>query len=286
MKTSLLSFLIFVLFSSYAYSESAKTHYKLDESLYSFFSFLNENSIVNEKRDIDNIPIIIVKDFAEISWEERENEVYPIVFGTLPDEIYTIPSDIFSKTYRFPSYDPRWLYTGVIELKPTSSRSSWLYITSGLSNEWVDTKDEVSGAGVEFVIETFERSSWAIQILHKIMAYNLILFTGEKGLSSSLQYNLLIPINYPFTDNKKAQVKHLITTKPDHYPDSFSLISGSVKFLHLVGVTHKEVEYAKQKSMKMIIDHLKKKQIYPFTDPYRDSSICSMFDEVFFKCIL
>ena len=78
--------------------------------------------------------------------------------------------------------DPRWLTHGVFKSQPSETRKTWAYVTSGMSNPWEsEVPEEYSGLGVEFVMETDEEADWAIEVLQTLMAYNLLLATGQMG---------------------------------------------------------------------------------------------------------
>ncbi|MCX5922164.1 MAG: suppressor of fused domain protein [Candidatus Dependentiae bacterium] len=74
-----------------------------------------------------------------LSWSEREEKVYPEIFGTMPTDICQPADDS----------------------------------TSGLSNPFEDTPDEYSGLGFELVIRCAERSPWVFGLLFNLMGYAL-----------------------------------------------------------------------------------------------------------------
>ncbi len=100
--------------------------------------------------------------WLEEIWADREERLYPAMFGPMRG-IFPIPPARFER-FDAPA-DPRWLTIGVFECAPTATRSSWLYVTSGLSNPWGDEADpnEPTGYGCEFAIETARQGDWAIR---------------------------------------------------------------------------------------------------------------------------
>ena len=101
----------------------------------------------------------------EDAWEEREEVVYPEVFGDTGPGIYPLSNDVFEQLDA-QSVDPRWLTHGVFQSPPNDTRNTWVYVTSGMSNPWEsDELQEYSGFGVEFVLETEQASTWAINVL-------------------------------------------------------------------------------------------------------------------------
>ena len=100
----------------------------------------------------------------ETVWAHREDVVFPEIFGGQSRGIFPLSQNSFQP---FPNaqIDPRWLHYGVFEFAPTETRKNWLYVTSGHSNPWDLSPDEyrpeaISGAGVEFSIETQEKGDW------------------------------------------------------------------------------------------------------------------------------
>ena len=71
--------------------------------------------------------------------------------------------------------DPRWLTHGVFKCPPNGNRKTWAYVTSGMSNPWeAEVPAEYSGLGIEFLMETEDEETWAIEILQTLVAYNLL----------------------------------------------------------------------------------------------------------------
>lgn len=59
----------------------------------------------------------------EAAWAEREERLYPSLFGSVGSSIFPIPAEYFSEIFRQP-WDPRWLHTGVFECRPSGERAS------------------------------------------------------------------------------------------------------------------------------------------------------------------
>ena len=69
-------------------------------------------------------------------WEYREEILYRRLFGDAARGIFAIPYEMFAETFSQAEVDPRWLHYGVFEYAPISTRSSWVYATSGMSTPW------------------------------------------------------------------------------------------------------------------------------------------------------
>lgn len=217
----------------------------------------------------------------EAVWEERESAVYPRYFGSISRGIFVLSADLFSSVFDQTSIDPRWLHHGVFEFAPTVSRKSWLYVTSGLSNPWETNPSEYdalksSEIGIEHVIESLNQATWPIVLLQRILAYNILLCAGRYGDPSSLDYGHRIPLGAPITPENETGsflLSHIVIGKPEHYPNSFTLASGKVDLLHLVGITENERDFAKKHSSDALVDVLKRNNAYPVTNPKRLSVV-------------
>lgn len=186
----------------------------------------------------------------EDAWEEREEVVYPEVFGDTGPGIYPLSNDVFEQLDA-QSVDPRWLTHGVFQSPPNDTRNTWVYVTSGMSNPWEsDEPQEYSGFGVEFVLETEQASTWAINVLHTLMAYNLMLASGQMGEPGLLDYGDRIP--FALSDDIAA----MVIAPPFQLPENIDIKSGRVDFLQIVGVTEAELTYAQETSSEALIEML------------------------------
>lgn len=215
--------------------------------------------------------------FEEI-WEYREEKIYPKIFGAMSAGIYTLQAELFHNVFEQAEVDPRWLCFGVMVSEPNEKRNSWIYVSSGLSNPWDDTEEdfannEESGLGVEFVIETAKEEKWAIAVLQKMIAYNLLIGIGKFGDQALIDYSHRIPLNGPVSGKDDDPLRFLIVAEPDHYQKTFRLESGGVRLLHFIGVTEAEREFARENSTVALVERLKTAGVYPRTDPTRSSII-------------
>ncbi|WP_445370111.1 suppressor of fused domain protein (plasmid) [Methylomonas sp. HW2-6] len=180
--------------------------------------------------------------FLEECWEEREEKAYKQIFGDTGLGIYPLSTEIFNRM-NADAVDPRWLTHGVFKCPPTENRKTWAYITSGMSNPWeAESPEDYSGQGVEFLMETNEEEMWAVEVLQTLMAYNLLLFAGKIGDYPPLDYGNRVPLTL------SAGIKTMMFTQPINFPKSFSIKSGRVDLLQVVGITPAELEFAKKAS--------------------------------------
>ncbi|MEL6551996.1 MAG: suppressor of fused domain protein [Cyanobacteria bacterium J06621_11] len=217
------------------------------------------------------------KSLFEQIWEYREEDLYPTLFGQKHRGIFVLTPELFTQGFKQSSYDPRWLTYGVIEFEPTEDRNSWLYVTSGASNPWngdssTYASQEYSGFGAELVLEVTEQSQWAIVVLQRLLAFNILLTVGRYGEAPALDYGHRIPLRQPI-DGKNSLLTDIVISKPAHYPDSFTLKSGQVDFLHAIGITASERDYAQKCGSDQLLEQLKHAGAAPITDASRTAVV-------------
>ncbi|MGD1864454.1 MAG: suppressor of fused domain protein [Phormidesmis sp.] len=215
------------------------------------------------------------KTVFEAIWETREEEIYPNLFGDKCRGTFVLTADVFTKVFGQASFDPRWLHYGVIEFEPTADRNSWIYVTSGTSNPWeAEPSDyalsDYSGYGTELVLEVPQQNQWAIITLQRLLAFNILLVHGKYGAVQPLDYGSWVPLRGPI-DFQDSSLTYVVLAKPEHYSPSFKLLSGQVDFLHAVGITSTERDYAQAHSSEALIDRLKSTEAFPATDATREA---------------
>ena len=70
-------------------------------------------------------------------------------------------------------------------------------------------------------------------------------------------------------DGKKSSLKFFAATIPKHFPSTACLDSGKFDFLHFVGITEEERDFAKHASTETLVEKLKEQGAFPVTDPTR-----------------
>ena len=187
----------------------------------------------------------------EDSWEQREEQIYPELFGGTGEGIYPLDAPLFENQFGVDSIDPRWLHFGVFKCAPTSGRKTWVYVTSGMSNTWEsEDPQEYSGFGTEFILETDEESDWAINALRSLVAFNILLSVGHYGDKPLVDYGDRIQMKI------EPNISSLMVVKPNQFPESFALISGKVDILQVTGITAQELDYAKENSSEELANKL------------------------------
>lgn len=209
-------------------------------------------------------------DWLERIWEHREEELYPSLFGSEVEGIFTIP---FSRLEAGKIPDPRWNTCGVFRFAPTKTRASWLCVSSGLSNAWFDDQPDpskVSGFGCEFILETPTKEDWAIQRLHQVMTLQIGYTLGKWSEPQALLPNDRIPIGSPI-DFAESTLTDILLAYPTNVEPQFKQDSGTAEFIQVFGITFDEVVFAKQHDSEALIKRLQAQTAFPVTDPARRS---------------
>ena len=207
-------------------------------------------------------------------WEHREEQLYPRLFGGVRRGIFLLPLELFTETFEQSNVDPRWLHLGVFEFTPTDERKSWLYVTSGGSTPWESEPSEYNPAeyswlGVEFVIESAEQAEWPIRALQRLLAYHVLVCHGRYGEVSALDYGHRVPAGGAVDGGPDSELRFFALAKPSHYPAYGQLASGKFDFLHAVGITEGERDFAKTTSTAELVTALGLQGAFPVTKPRR-----------------
>ncbi len=208
-------------------------------------------------------------------WEIREEKIYPDLFGEVCRGIFPLSAETFRRFGDIKT-DPRWFSHGVMEFRPSPTRDTWLYVTSGYSNPWETEpeeydEDQESGAGVEFVLETLEQGDWPIVTLQNMLAFDMLLATGQLGSGSPLDLHDRIPLHAPIDGRESTEIRFVVLCEPENFPPRFKLPSGTSRFLQFVGITEAERDFAKQSGFDALRQQLKEHAHYPATVPGRAS---------------
>jgi hypothetical protein len=210
----------------------------------------------------------------EAVWTDRDERVYPDVFGSLGGGAHPASASTFQRFGKEPH--PGWLHHVVFACPPNATHRTWRYVTSGLSNPWnlqQPGRDPTgfSGVGFELVLETPAQSDWAVPLLHNLMAYELLVAVGTYESAELFEYGNRVPLNASITPQFESAIRWLLVEVPRHYPATFELASGRVDFFHLVGATDAEVELARQTDQDTLVALLQRGGAWPHTDAARAS---------------
>jgi hypothetical protein len=206
-------------------------------------------------------------------WKYREETLYRRLFGDVVRGIFVIPYEMFAKTFSQTDVDPRWLHYGAFEYAPTSARSSWLYVTSGMSTPWEAEEaapSAVSGLGCEFIFESSVQGDWAIRRLLQLMAYQVLLCHGRYPGRDPLGVFDRLPLRGPIWDGE-SDVQFLMVAPPDSSTGTQQLESGSFELQPVVGLTDAEAAFARVQGGEALLERLWAAGAFPVTDPHRRS---------------
>jgi hypothetical protein len=212
-------------------------------------------------------------EWFEDAWAVREENIYRSLFGDIGSGIYTLDAELFKSQFRQTSVDPRWLFHGVFESRPSATRASWLYVSSGLSNAWeADSAkpDEVSGLGCEFILECPSQSQWALLLLRRMVAFQILMSVGRFEGKGLLQEWDRIPLRAPI-DGMSSKLNWVLLTPAPNFSERQLLPSGSFNFLEFVGITEDEADFARNNNGNSLLALLMQQEAAPVTDPNRES---------------
>ncbi|HET9956730.1 MAG TPA: suppressor of fused domain protein [Polyangiaceae bacterium] len=204
---------------------------------------------------------------------EREGRVYPELFGEVSKNIYTLDEEFFQRVFEQKA-EPEWLLTGVLECPPSSKHKDYIYVSSGLSNPVVEqaepmSPEDPSWLGVEVVFRTTEPGPWAVELVKRVAAFEILLayqrFEGRDRLAPGAR----IPIGNPITLSSPSELTWLLVVPTKFEPPAFQLESGVVEFLQVIGITAAEAKLAREQGPEMLFDLLGAHGALSVTDPKR-----------------
>ena len=210
-------------------------------------------------------------DWFERVWEYREEVLYPSLFGQSNKGIFPIHADMITDVFKQDSIDPRWLFYGVLEYAPTSTRSSWLYVTSGMSSDWEAEHPNAttpSGLGCEFVFETTCQAEWAILRLLHLMTFQILLCHNRYPGRAPLSDFDRIPLRGPIRPTHSI-LTFLMLAPPSGFPREARLDSGTFDFYQVVGISEAEAKFGRSHDGKALLELLVAHNYFPVTDPDR-----------------
>lgn len=172
---------------------------------------------------------------------EARERAYRAIFGPSdpPDTILS-PGD--------PNLMINWPGGGVYIFPPRSGRTGWHYVTHGLAQPMEDdlpastvpdSEDPISGLGIELVISTPDKCSWAPDVLFNLTKYMLF----QPGARAILPGHR-VPCNGPLVLGTNTPLRHLVGTRSSEYPSDIRLPAGYCWLVHLVGATDDEMGFA------------------------------------------
>jgi hypothetical protein len=213
------------------------------------------------------------REWFEVAWETREEQIYRSLFGDTGTGIYPLDPEVFTGQFQQTSIDPRWVTHGVFKCPPNSTRRSWLYVSSGLSNAWdadSPNPDETSGLGCEFLMECPEQSKWALILLRSMVAFQILLSVGRFQGKEVLKVWDRIPLRAPI-DGSSSVLNWLLLAPSQKFSGPQMLPSGQFYFLQFIGITEDEAAFARNAGGEKLLALLIQRTVAPLTDSNRTS---------------
>jgi len=202
-------------------------------------------------------------------------QVYPGLWGNVGNQVFTFDEQFFQRTFQ-QAAEPHWLLTGVIECAPSEKHADWVYVSSGLSNPLDDAEapsggEDFSWLGVEVMFRSKEQGPWAIALVQRVAAFEILLaherFPGRERLAPGAR----IPLGGPIIPGGDSQRKWLLVVPAADELSSFDLESGRAEFLNVVGITDGEAKLAREQGAEVLFEQLRNHGALWVTDPKRAS---------------
>jgi Suppressor of fused protein (SUFU) len=211
------------------------------------------------------------EDWFENAWAVREENVYHALFGDIGPGIYPLDADLFTKVFHQESIDPRWVTHGVFACPANATRPNWLYVSSGLSNAWdaaSPNPDVLSGLGSEFLLECPQQSNWALALMRRMVAFQILLSVGRFPGKNILALWDRIPLRGPI-DGASSALTWVMLAPSQRFAGEQQLPSGRFQFMQFIGITEDEAEYARRSGGDNLLALLGQRNAASVTDPKR-----------------
>jgi Suppressor of fused protein (SUFU) len=220
-------------------------------------------------------------------WREREERHYTRLFGALPDTVLPVPqSALLAILPKGAFLKEEWSRHAVIEFEPNYKHTDYIYVTTALSQPWEVEKEAdlnpqgISGLGYEMVLRTPERADWAVDVLHRLTAYQIGVGAGLLR-GNRFKYGDWMVLNGPIDPNTPATLlKAIFVSQPEDYDPNFVLPSGRVELLQLVGISGSELAYLLAVGPDKLEAELYDNKLAPTTDPQRNALEISRYFEL------
>ena len=247
------------------------------------------------ENDLVNVGHERKQQWLERVWQQREEVVYPKLFGPIAPSIHTVPEKLFLRLLSAhnpaapadetaaatvpqpPTIQPWWLSHGVLTSPPNADRDSWLYVTTALSNPWGEAPDEkhpggYSGLGYEFIIECATEARWPLDVLHWLIALQVLTACGELegGLVEPMDR---IALGGPLDGSADCLLRNVLLLAHPHLPAQAELDSGKFDLLLCVGITDAEMAFARSQGGDALAQLLTHNDYLPVTNPKRISAV-------------
>jgi len=101
-------------------------------------------------------------------------------------------------------------------------------------------------------METAEDFSWALFLVRRLLAFQILLGWGRYEGRNPLSIGDRIPLRNPI-DGDHSELTWLLVAPPSNYPAEFHLPTGRAEFPHLVGITETEAAFARNNGYESLL---------------------------------
>jgi Suppressor of fused protein (SUFU) len=220
---------------------------------------------------MERSPVSEDEDWFAATWRYREKVLYPEVFGGSGDGmIVTVPYQAFAQLGS-KEVDRRWLHCGVLKFGSRTGRDAITFVTSGLSNAWDDERPDrasASGLGVELRIDNRSDEHWALDVLLRISAMQLMIGAGRFRGARIVGDGDRIRVGADTFGQGSAMAALLASKAAD-----LELPSGTFEMIQLFAITGSELEFATTHGVTALIAELRRETTYPINDIRRQSVV-------------
>jgi hypothetical protein len=195
--------------------------------------------------------------------KERDDQNYTAIFGKpYRSAIATVTPELLGAI--LPSFDPSWAHAGVYVFEPSPEMRFWTYVTAGLSTPWhltdasdlpSDRSEARSGLGFELLLRTTEFDDWAIGLLNRLIAYQLGVAEGLVN-GSTIAVDQRIPLQGLGCVRAGSSVEAIVVAEPRDVAPSFTLRSGAVSLLQIIGITREEYAWSVENGVEALVQAL------------------------------
>jgi len=139
-----------------------------------------------------------------------------------------------------------------------NSTRGYTYVTGDLIGE--EQKESNIGNYELMICHKDKKTDWGIHLISEL-AYYTLQASINSGETMALEGG-------PY-DSGKQSIKHLLFYK---YSD-ITIEEKKLGLMLLLGITQKEYEWIQENSYELLVEKLKEKNVYPFTDLFRKSIV-------------
>ena len=179
---------------------------------------------------------------VEEVWAYREDKLYKTLFPEKPDKVLLLAPNAEN------ALSPSSHY-GTFEIPPSKDRPYYTYVTSGMSNPTDEDLAGKSGYGIELVLHSKTKLSWAPGLLNQL-TMNVV----DRGVI--FDFNHRIPLPEALHGSDQMIHAFILFDNKAQMPSSQTLPSGQFKFLTMMGVTEAEYKRAQKTSSAEVINDL------------------------------